>query len=61
MATNNSISGVILNQDTENGLYICYVEEFSDELKKKIREMFSSIWHMLLILWKDHNLLTSIL
>lgn len=45
MATNNSISGVILNQDTENGLYICYVEEFSDELKKKIREMFSSIWH----------------
>ena len=41
----NIISGITLEKDTEKGVYICYVEEFSDELKEKIREMLSSIWH----------------
>lgn len=41
----NIISGITLEKDTENGVYICYVEDFSDELKEKIREMLNSIWH----------------
>lgn len=45
MPTNNKISGITLNKDTEKGVYICYVEDFSDELKAKIKGMLSSIWH----------------
>jgi hypothetical protein len=45
MTYNNPINGVILEKDTKNGVYICYVEDFSDELKTKIREMLGSIWH----------------
>lgn len=41
----NIISGITLEKDTENGVYICYIEYFSDELKEKIREMLNSIWH----------------
>jgi len=41
----NQISGINLNQDTEDSVYICYVNKFTDELKEKIREIFSSIWH----------------
>lgn len=39
------IQGIVFHQDSENDVYICYVEEFSDELKEKIIEMLSSIWH----------------
>ena len=45
MANNNPISGITLNKDIENGVYICYIKEFSEELKLKIREMLGSIWH----------------
>ena len=45
MSNNNVISGITLNGDIENGVYICYIENFSDELKIKIREMLNSIWH----------------
>ena len=41
----NIIPGITLKKDTENGVYVCYLEEFSDELKEKIREMLSGIWH----------------
>lgn len=45
MPTSCQIPGIKLNKDIEKGVYICYVEDFSDELKTKIREMLSSIWH----------------
>lgn len=45
MASKNKITGITLEKDTENGVYICYVEDFSDELKQKIRKMLSGIWH----------------
>jgi len=45
MTNNNQITGISFKEDTENGVYICYIENFSDELKTKIREMLSSIWH----------------
>ncbi len=41
----NVIQGITFEKDTDNGVYICYVEDFSDELKEKIREMLNSIWH----------------
>ena len=41
----STIAGIILEKDTKDGIYICYIEEFSDELKFKIREMLSSAWH----------------
>lgn len=41
----NLIKGIALEKDTENGVYICYVEDFTDGFKEKIREMLSSIWH----------------
>jgi len=44
MAIRN-ISGVTLKEDAENGVYICYIEDFSDKLKEEIRKMLSSIWH----------------
>lgn len=39
------ISGINFHHDQENNVYICYIEELSDELKEKIVEMLSSIWH----------------
>ncbi len=45
MTNNTQITGITIAKDTENGVYICYIENFSDELKIKIREMLSSIWH----------------
>ena len=39
MTINNVISGITLNGDIENGVYICYIVNFSDEIKIKIREM----------------------
>ncbi|NCA93785.1 MAG: DUF1837 domain-containing protein [Sphingobacteriia bacterium] len=45
MTHDNTITGITLETDTENGVYICYIEDFSNELKQKIREMLSSIWH----------------
>lgn len=45
MVNDGSITGITLETDTEKGVYICYVEDFSDELKQKIREMLISIWH----------------
>jgi len=42
---NEEISGITINNDSKNGVYICYIEDFSDELKTKIRKMLSSIWH----------------
>ena len=45
MTTPISISGISLEKDITKGVYICYVEEFSDELKEKIREMLNSVWH----------------
>lgn len=41
----NSIPGVTLEADTKKGVYVCYIENFSSELKEKIREMLGSIWH----------------
>lgn len=43
--TDNSITGINLCQGTDSGVYICYVEDFNDDIKEKIREMLSSIWH----------------
>jgi len=43
--TDNTITGINLCQDTESGVYICYIEDFSDDIKEKIRELLSSIWH----------------
>lgn len=45
MTLRNVISGVTLKEDADNGVYICYIEDFSDELKEEIRKMLSSIWH----------------
>ncbi len=45
MTNNTQIAGISFEEDTENGVYICYIEDFSDELKTKIREMLSGIWH----------------
>lgn len=45
MTNNNQTIGITFEEDTENSVYICYIENFSDELKIKIREMLSSIWH----------------
>jgi len=45
MENNNLISGINFNQDIENGIYICYIEEFSEDLKNMIKEMLNSIWH----------------
>ena len=39
------ISGVTFHQNPVDNVYICYIEELSDELKEKIIEMLSSIWH----------------
>ncbi|MCB4763506.1 MAG: DUF1837 domain-containing protein [Sulfurovum sp.] len=41
----NSIPGISFHEENDNGVYICYIEDFSDELKEIIREMLSSIWH----------------
>jgi len=43
MTNDNTITGIKLEKDTENGVYICYVEDFSDELKGKIKEKFSEL------------------
>ncbi len=45
MSKINLVDGVSVEKDTKNGVYICYIENFSDDLKQKIREMLSSIWH----------------
>ena len=45
MKTNNLISGINFIQDCENDIYICYVEEFSEDLKDMIKSMLNSIWH----------------
>ena len=45
MSNNNPISGIILKKDTKNGVYICYIEEFSNEFKSKIRNLFPNIRH----------------
>lgn len=39
------ISGINFHKNSENNVYICYVEDFSDELKQEIVKMLSSIWH----------------
>lgn len=41
----NHIQGISFHEDSDKGIYICYIEDFSDGLKEKIREMLSSIWH----------------
>jgi len=41
----NMISGISFHHNLEDNVYICYVEEFSDELKEKIVQMLSSLWH----------------
>lgn len=43
MENNNLISGISLNKDNEKGVYICYVEELSEELKEKIKEVFPGL------------------
>ena len=45
MTNDSSIAGITLEKDTDNGVYICYIEDFSDDIKEKIRAMLSSIWH----------------
>ncbi|RXK00435.1 hypothetical protein CRU98_04565 [Arcobacter sp. CECT 8986] len=45
MEDTNMISGISFHQNSEDNVYICYIEEFSDELKERIVEMLSSIWH----------------
>lgn len=39
------ISGVTFHQNSVDSVYVCYIEELSNELKEKIIEMLSSIWH----------------
>lgn len=41
----NMISGISFYENSNDNVYICYVEEFTDDLKQKIIEMLSSIWH----------------
>lgn len=43
MTNNNPISGISLEKDIKNNVYICYVEEFSEEFKEKIREVFPGL------------------
>ena len=43
MEINNTISGVYLEKDIKSGVYICYIEEFSEEFKEKIREIFPGL------------------
>ncbi|VVH63660.1 hypothetical protein BSPWISOX_2503 [uncultured Gammaproteobacteria bacterium] len=45
MKKNNKISGITLKQDAQKSVYICYVEEFSNELQEKIRELLNGVWH----------------
>lgn len=45
MPISTLISGIELEKNESNGIYICYIEDFSDDLKRKIREMLNSIWH----------------
>jgi len=45
MPYHNPINGIITHKNSENNIYICYIEDFSEELKKKIRKMLSSIWN----------------
>ena len=45
MTTNNQISGITLNYDKGKNVCICYVENFGNEFKDKIKEMLSSLWH----------------
>lgn len=39
------ITGVNFHKNSENNVYICYIEDFSDELKQTIVKKLSSIWH----------------
>ncbi len=41
----STLSGVTTFEDIENGVYICYIEDFCDDLKSKIRQMLGSIYH----------------
>lgn len=41
----NMISGISFYENSNDNVYICYVEEFTDDLKQKMIEMLSSIWH----------------
>jgi hypothetical protein len=45
MAHNPTIKGVNFEKDPLTGVYICYIEDFSEELKDEIRKMLNSIWH----------------
>ncbi len=39
----SQIAGIALEKDTKNGVYICYIEDFSDELKAKIKDKFPEL------------------
>lgn len=43
MTKMNLIPGIELKKDTESSIYICYIENFSDELKEKIKEKFPGL------------------
>lgn len=45
MINNKQITWITLSKSSENDVYICYIEDFGDELKEKIREVLNSIWH----------------
>lgn len=40
----NNIEGINTNNDND-GVYICYIDNFSDELKKRIKILLSGLWH----------------
>lgn len=45
MVIEKPIKWTTIIEDTKNNVYICYIEDFSNELKDRIRVMLSNIWN----------------
>lgn len=56
MSNKNSILGITLEQNADDGVYICYIEDFSDDLKEEIRNMLGGIWHGVVDATEDEDI-----